>query len=285
MKAAPPSPWRPDASTAEERYIEAVKAPPVRRPLRPSVIRTGVVVLLLTLWAAATYVLHVPDVALPPPGQVAQQFWIIATTGYQGHTLLQSTGMSLMRIGIGFGAAAVTGILLGFAMSANHVTFHLVDPIIQFLRPLPPLIYIPLLEVWFGIGELPKIVLIYACALPFVTIGTISGARSVKDTMIRMAASFGANRWQVFQLIVLPAALPEIITSLRLALGMAWTCLVAAEMIAASSGLGWMALTAGQQLQTDVVFVSVVSIAVLGYGLDLLFRQAEARLVPWKGKA
>ena len=247
-------------------------------------VRIAVTLGLLSLWEIVTSYGHVPSVALPPPEQVAHKFWFILTVGYQGHTLLQHTFMSLIRIGTGFLSAALLGVLLGVSMSASKITFHVFDPIVQFLRPIPPLIYIPLLQVWFGIGELPKDVLIFICAFPYVTIGTIAGARGAKETMVRMAQCFGANKIQVYRYVILPSALPEILTSLRMALGMAWTCLVASEMIAASSGLGWIAIMAGQQLQTETIFVSVVCIAILGYAMDLILRKIEKRLIPWKGK-
>jgi NitT/TauT family transport system permease protein/taurine transport system permease protein len=226
----------------------------------------------------------VPSVALPAPNQVYEAFKDAMLQGYQGKLLVQHMAISLLRIGVGFISAAVVGMLLGFAMRLHRYIYHSVDPLIQFLRPIPPLIYIPLLQVWFGIGEMPKDVLIFLCALPFITIGTYVGVNSANDQMIRMSQSLGASRFQIYRYVIFPAALPEIITSLRMGLGMAWTCLVAAEMIAATSGLGWMALMAGQQLQTETIFVSLICIALLGYAMDVSLRTLQQMLTPWKGK-
>ncbi|BBI33354.1 taurine ABC transporter permease [Cohnella abietis] len=247
-------------------------------------MKLAVFLFIIMAWSFITIGGNISPVILPSPAKVAHTFWNLLTVGYQNNTLGQHVLISVMRILVGFLAAAVTGILLGFAMSANRFLMNIFDPIIQLLTPIPPLIYIPLLQVWFGIGELPKILLIYICTLPFVVIGSISGVQSSKESMIRMSQSFGANPIQIFRYVVVPSALPEIITSLRLSLGRSWTCVVAAEMIAASSGLGWIGNMAGLQLQTDVVFVAVLCIAMLGLIMDTFLRWLQRRWVYWEGK-
>ncbi|RXZ79522.1 ABC transporter permease [Paenibacillaceae bacterium] len=247
-------------------------------------IRIAVSVLFLVIWFVLTIGENISPVILPSPSRVAKTFWKLLTIGYQDNTLIQHSIISIVRILEGFVWASFTGILLGFFMSSNKIVMSIFDPIIQFLTPIPPLIYIPLLQVWFGIGELPKVLLIYICTLPFVVIGTVSGIRSTKESMIRMSQCFGANSFQTFRYVILPSALPEIITSLRLSLGRSWTCVVAAEMIAASSGLGWIGNMAGLQLQTDVVFVAVLCIAILGFTMDMLLRWIHRSLVFWDGK-
>jgi NitT/TauT family transport system permease protein/taurine transport system permease protein len=168
-------------------------------------------------------------------------------------------------------------------MARNETIFQIIDPVLQFIRPVPPLSYIPLLVLWLGINEAPKIVLILIGTLPVIIINTISGVRSTPLQRIRVAECLGAKRWQIFFYTVLPSALPEILTGMRVGIGVAWSCLVAAELIAADAGLGWLVQYAGQQLQVGFIFVGIIAIGVLGYVMELIIRGLERLAVPWKG--
>lgn len=240
---------------------------------------------LLVLWWIVS-ALHVfTPLALPSPTHVARDVYAIATTGYNGHSLLDNIGASVLRIAVGFIAAIIVGVPVGFLMAASKVVFSAIDPVLQFLRPIPPLAYIPVMVIWFGAGQLSKFVLIFVCTIPIIIINAMSGAKNVQETRIRVAQVFGANPRQLFRYVILPSALPEIFTGMRVGIGVAWTCLVAAEMIAAQTGLGAMILTAGNELRTSVVFVGIILIGIIGYLMELLIRTVESRLIPWKGKA
>ncbi len=158
------------------------------------------------------------------------------------------------------------------------------DPPIEFYRPIPPLAYLPLMIIWFGIGELSKVLLIFLSIFAPLALGTRAGVRSAAIEQIHAAYSMGASRWQVLMHVILPAAMPEILTSMRIGIGFGWTTLVAAEMVAATHGLGYMVLTASQFLQTPTVIMGIVIIAVIAYAFDMLMRWLERRLVPWKGR-
>jgi taurine transport system permease protein len=174
---------------------------------------------------------------------------------------------------------------LGIAMGSSRVVRGIFDPPLEFYRPLPPLSYLPLIIIWFGIDELPKVLLIYLSCFAPLALAARAGMKTATQEQIHAAASMGASRWQVIRHVILPAALPEILIGMRIAVGFGWTTLVAAEMVAASLGLGQLVLNASNFLRTDIVVMGIVVIGVVAYGFDLLMRFMERRLVPWKGRS
>ena len=267
---------------------------PTRKPRRAH--RTGaqfrraastlvVLGVAVALWWVLCVTQVFPQYALPSPRQVWDAFVALQRHGFGGKTLAADLTASLYRIAVGFLLAAAIGIPLGIAMGRSRLLFQAIDPLVEFFRPVPPLAYIPLLVVWFGIDETPKIVLIAAGTAPIIIINSMSGVRSIPPVRLRVAECLGATRSQMFLRVVLPSALPEIFTGLRVANGVAWTCLVAAELIAANSGLGWLVQSAGQALRVPTVIVGIVLIGVFGYATEVLVRVLEKLLVPWKGKA
>ncbi|WP_193342998.1 ABC transporter permease [Pseudarthrobacter sp. AB1] len=174
---------------------------------------------------------------------------------------------------------------MGLLIGTNRYALAVTRPLLNFYRPLPPLAYYTLLIVAFGIGETSKIFLLFLTAIPTIVIATEAGARSVRTEFMQGARSLGASKWQVFRLIMFPAAMPQIITGLRLSLAITYTTLVAAEMVAATSGIGWMVLQAAQFLQTPIIYLGIIVMGITGLLLDVLMRWAERRLVPWVGKS
>lgn len=242
------------------------------------------VITVLTVWEiAAEYVVRRESV-FPTLTLIAKAGLLLASRGFQGQTLSSDILASVTRIAIGFGLAVVLGTMIGFLMTVSRLFSRLIDPWLQFIRPIPPLAYIPLLIVWFGIGATPKILTIVVGTIPVIILGTIGGARSVPIDMVRGAQSLGATRLQVLRLVVFPSTLPEIFTAMRTGIGIAWTYLVAAELIAARSGLGWLVQNAAQSLSVSTVLAAIVIIGALGYAMDGAIRIAEHVIVPWKGK-
>jgi taurine transport system permease protein len=239
---------------------------------------------LIGLWMLATELGWVKPLFLPSPLAIIEEFYKTATEGFANYTLLQHTWISALRVFGALALACATAIPIGLAMGMNRVMRGVFDPPIEFYRPVPPLAYLPLMIVWFGIGELSKVLLIFLAIFAPVAIGTRSGVKSVSIEQVHAAYSLGANRWQVLGQVILPAALPEIITAVRIGMGVGWTTLVAAEMVAATSGIGFMVLTASEFLQTDIVIMGIVIIAAIAYAFDLVMRWLERRLVPWKGR-
>jgi ABC-type nitrate/sulfonate/bicarbonate transport system permease component len=243
----------------------------------------AVILTSIVLWQAVSMAHIFPAFALPSPVAVWQSFVSILGNGYGGQSLASDIYISCFRIVIGFVGAIVIGVPVGLLMSRSKVVFDIIDPLLQFVRPVPPLAYIPLLVVWFGIGELPKAILILVGTIPVIIIGTMSGVRSTPALRISVARTLGATDTQIFRKVILPSALPEIFTAMRVGIGVAWTCLVAAELIAASSGLGWLVQFAGQALQVSIVIVGIVIIGLIGYAMELVIRKIEKLIVPWSG--
>jgi taurine transport system permease protein len=239
---------------------------------------------ILAIWSLATWLGWIKPLFLPSPWAIAQKLLQISVDGYANYTLLQHVGISVARV---FGAlllACVLAIPIGLAMGMSRVMRGAFDPPIEFYRPVPPLAYLPLMIIWFGIGELSKVLLIFLAIFAPVAIGTRSGVRSAAIEQVHAAYSLGASRWQVLSQVILPAALPEIITAVRIGMGVGWTTLVAAEMVAATNGIGFMVLSASEFLQTSTVILGIVIIAAIAYAFDQVMRLLERRLVPWKGR-
>lgn len=239
---------------------------------------------LISFWYLATYLQWVKPLFLPSPGAVVARFWEVATEGFANATLLEHTGWSMMRVFTAFILAALTAIPIGIFMGVNRVARGLFDPIIEFYRPLPPLAYLPLVIIWLGIDEGSKIVLIYLAIFAPMALSARAGVKSVAIEQIHAAFSMGASRWQVIRHIILINAMPEILTGMRIGIGFGWTTLVAAEMVAAQAGLGFMVLNAAEFLVTDVVIMGIIVIGIIAYLFDMLMRYGERKLVPWKGR-
>jgi len=173
---------------------------------------------------------------------------------------------------------------VGIAMGMSRFWRGIFDPPIELYRPLPPLAYLPLIIIWFGIDELPKVLLIFLSCFAPLAMAARSGMRSASQEQMNAAYSMGASYTQLIRHVVLPAALPEILVGMRVAIGFGWSTLVAAEMVAANVGLGQMVLNASNFLRTDIVVMGIIVIGVVAYSFDLLMRAVERRLVPWKGK-
>lgn len=221
---------------------------------------------------------------LPPPEAVASRVLEIAREGYQNFTLWEHLGWSLYRVVVGFMLGALVGIPLGYAMGLSNWFRGWFDPIVEFMRPVPPLALIPLVIIWAGIGESGKIILLFLAALWIMAIAARSGVSGVRISKVHAAYSLGASKWQVLRHVIIPNSLPEIFTGARVAMGVCWGTVVAAELVAAEKGAGMMIMVAAKFQLTDIVIMGIILIGIIGYGIDILFRIAERWLVPWKGK-
>lgn len=238
---------------------------------------------IILVWWLVTAMGWVKPLFLPSPQAVLGKFADVWTNGFTGTPFIEHVGISAARVFGAFLLACLIGIPLGIAMGMSPLVRGIFDPPLEFYRPIPPLAYLPLMIIWFGIGETSKVLLIFLSVLAPVTLGARSGVRSAAIEQIHAAYSFGASRWQVMTQVILPSALPEILTAMRIGIGFGWTTLVAAEMVAATKGLGYMVLTASQFLQTSTVVMGIIVIAIIAYAFDMLMRLVERRVVPWKG--
>ena len=221
---------------------------------------------------------------LPPPEAVMARLGEIAREGYRGSTLWEHLGWSLFRVIAGFFFGALIGIPLGYAMGLSDWFRGWFDPIVEFMRPVPPLALIPLVIIWAGIGELGKIILLFLAALWIMAIAARSGVSGVSISKVHAAYSLGASKWQIMRHVIVPNSLPDIFTGARVAMGVCWGTVVAAELVAAEKGAGMMIMVASKFQLTDIVIMGIILIGVIGFGIDILMRLAEKALVPWKGR-
>ncbi|SDH18177.1 taurine transport system permease protein [Pseudomonas flavescens] len=236
---------------------------------------------LAGLWWLATHLGWVDTIFLPAPEQLLVALEGLLQDGYLDATLWQHIGTSLWRVLIATLAAVVTAVPLGIAMGLNPTLNAALDPLVEFYRPIPPLAYLPLMVIWFGIGELSKVLLIYMALFAPLLIATVGGVRRVDKARIQAIRCLGANRLQVVRHVILPSALPDILTGLRIALGVGWSTLVASELIAANQGLGFMVQSAAQFLATDVVVVGILLIACIALTFELGLRALQKRYASW----
>jgi taurine transport system permease protein len=271
----------PTPSPAAPPQTSAFKVPGEGSSLRISIVTIAV---LLLAWAVVTNAGWIKPLFLPSPQAVFQQFMEYLTGAANDKPLWQHFVASVGRVFTAFALAVVTAVPVGIAMGMSRVARGIFDPPIEFYRPLPPLSYLPLIIIWFGIDELPKVLLIFLSCFAPLALAARSGMKSASQEQINAAYSMGASYSQIIRHVILPSALPEILVGMRIAIGFGWTTLVAAEMVAANVGLGQMVLNASNFLRTDIVIMGIVVIGVVAYLFDLLMRWVEKRLVPWKGR-
>ena len=224
---------------------------------------------LLVAWQIAALLLGDP-VILPSVTETSRSFAHYLTHPYpsQSPPLWQDLLISLRRILVGFLAGVGVGVAIGAAMFSSRTVRHLIDPVVEVIRPLPPLAFIPLFIVWFGIGELPKEVLIVFGVVPVMIVATLAALDDVPEDLQLAARTLGASRVYALWHVQIRAALPGIITGMRIAMGGAWGSIVAAEMLAATSGVGFLIMQAGNYLNTAIVFSGIITIAVAELALD-----------------
>lgn len=248
-------------------------------------ISATTVVVLVVAWAVASRLELVSPVFLPSPASVARKFVTVATDGSSNATLLEHTLASLHRMLAALLLAVATAIPIGILTGTNRVAQAIVDPLIEFYRPIPPLAYLPLIVIWCGIGEPSKVLLIWLAIFAPLTIATQQGVKRVKPGRIRGARALGATKWQIVRYVVIPSAAPDVLTGIRIGLGVGWSVLVAAELIAATRGLGFMIQSAAQFLETDVVIMGIIVIALIAATIEWGLRRVQRALVPWDGHA
>ncbi len=239
---------------------------------------------LLLLWWTATHLGWIKPLFLPKPEAIWGAFKQAAAGDLDNHTLWVHFVWSMYRVFSAFVLAVAIGIPVGIAMGVSRIARGIFDPPIEFYRPLPPLAYLPLMIIWFGIGESAKVILLFLAIFAPVALAARAGVKSVSQEQIQAARSMGASKAQVILHVIVPGAMPEILVGLRIGMGVGWTTLVAAEMVAADAGLGKMVFNASNFLRTDVVILGILAIGFVAYLFEILMRALERLIVPWKGK-
>lgn len=245
-------------------------------------IMTGVII--IAVWVAVTRSHLVSGIILPSPGEIGESFVDLIQNGYKGYSLWAHLWATLRRLLTAYVLAAFAGIILGLLSGYSSGVRAVVEPIVAFIRPLPPLAYYSIIILWMGIGDNSKIFLLFIGGFAPVFLSCATGVGRVKQDYINRARTLGANRVQVFFHVLIPAAAPDIFVGLRNSMSITYSTSVAAEMVAASSGIGWMVLDAGKYLRSDVIFVGIIIMGITGILLDKLLISLEKKIVFWKGK-
>jgi ABC-type nitrate/sulfonate/bicarbonate transport system permease component len=260
----------------------AVTARPRHRGLSIRVVtklgHLGLLIVLILIWqAVSVWVLDsTTRTLLPPPTAILQAAWDLIVSGELFHHLRDS----LKREAVAF-MWATSSIPIGIAMGWWRPVHDQIDPLIEMLRPVPPLAWIPLSILWFGIGDTQNQFIIFLGIFFPILLNTIAGVKGVEPNLIRAARCLGANDWNILWRVVLRAALPQIVTGIRVGLGVGWMALVAAELVGANSGLGFLINDARTVLRTDYVIVGMATIGLVGLLIDWCIRVSMRRLLPW----
>jgi len=246
--------------------------------LRQSLPSAVVIAGLVAVWWAV--VVATGSVIFPTPLQVVTGTVELVRDG----TLFEHIGASLLRVGAGFGLAVAVAVPIGLLMGRVRIAFETLNPLFQILRPISPIAWIPIAILWFGVGNASPIYLIFISSVFPLVVQTTVGVHTIEPRYLRAAENFGVSRWTLFTQVVIPAALPQIIVGMRIALGVAWLVVVAAEMIALHSGLGYLIIdsrNAGNRY--DLVIAGMIIIGLIGLGLDGAMRLLESlKSVRWR---
>jgi NitT/TauT family transport system permease protein len=238
----------------------------------------AVLALIIAVWWITVVATH--SVVFPTPWQVVTGTLELIRDG----TLFQHIGASLFRVGVGFGLAVIVAIPLGLWMGWVHGAYVTLNPLFQMLRPISPIAWIPIAILWFGVGDVSPIFLIFISSVFPMIVQTVTGVHTIEKRYLRAAANFGVSRATLFKQVVIPATFPQMIVGMRIGLGVAWLVVVAAEMIALHSGLGYLILdsrNAGNRY--DLVVAGMIIIGLIGLLLDGLMRLLEGlKVVRWR---
>lgn len=240
--------------------------------------------IVFAVWYAVAATGMFSETIIPSPKSVIESFINVLSNGYKGHSLLEHLATSMKRLVWAYFLVVITAVPLGLLSGYNSKIRAILEPIVEFYRPLPPLAYYTILVLWMGIDEESKLALLYLAGFAPVYIACVAGVVRINADYINGAYTLGANKRQIFFYVIFPAALTDVFTGLRTALGVEYTTLVAAEMVAATAGIGWLVLDASNYLRSDTVFMGVIIMGITGILLDKIIRVIEEKIIHWKGK-
>ena len=262
----------------------------VTRPGGRSWISRDLVVSALSIaaiavaWTAVTALFRVSPLILPSPRAMGAELRSLLDVGYAGKPLYIHVGASLFRSLTGLVAGIALAVPIGLAMGYHRTVSAALVPVFGFFRPIPPIAFIPLMILWFGIGELSKILLIFAASFNYTVLNSAAGMRAVPEQLIRKGRNLGLTRWQLFTSVMLPAAMPHIFTGIKTSTAVSWAIVVAAELIAAQEGLGFIIQDAGTFFRITDVFFGIIIVGLIGVSLELAISLIERRTLHWQGK-
>ena len=252
-------------------------------PIRSAPLRFALVIapwlMLLLLWNGVRASGLVNPALVPAPHEVAIKF-----TELMRDRLLLDIWISTQRVFIGVALGTLLAVPVGFCLGWYKGLRSFIDPVINFFRALPPIALIPLVIVYFGIGEVAKTVILFYASFFAAVIVMYEGISQISPIFIRVARTLGANDLEIFGKVIVPLAVPHILTAIRVALGVAWATLVASELIAAQQGLGALIQNASSFFQLDIIYVGIICIGFIAMTMDLVLRAVSRRLVAWQDR-
>ena len=237
----------------------------------------------IAIWFAVTHFELADTQFLSPPGEILKVLFKLVSEGYAGAPMVEHFVVSLWRTLFGFGLAVVVAIPVGLLIGVNHTAYMFLNPVFSVLRPIPTIAFIPLVILWFGIGETSKILVIFFSAFLFIVLNVYGGVVHVPTEYKRVAENLGAKWHHMFFYVILPSAAPSIMTGLKTGLAISWAVVVAAELIAAQQGLGYVIMDAATFFRIPVVYVGVLLIGVVGFLLESGVSGIERKVVHWRG--
>jgi NitT/TauT family transport system permease protein len=244
-------------------------------------ISVASVVSILAVWTLATNMGLISGKSLPTPQAILKALWEFITVGYRGKSFLDNVGHSIFRAMAGLTLGVAMGVPLGLLMGYHPRLNAVFSPIIGFLRPIPSLAFIPLVILYLGIGEPSKIAVIWLAAFLYMTLYAATGVRNVKRDYVLLGRNLELSQWQLFRTVIFPASLPYIIAGLKTATALSWAIVVAAELIAAQSGLGYMIMDASTFFNLPSVCVGMLFIGGIGLLLELGTNLIERNVLHW----
>jgi len=254
-------------------------------PLEFWVLTVAGLCLFFGVWAIASLTHVTAERFLPAPWTVLAKFVELTRQPFVGYTLQHHLASSFGRFGMGFGLAAAIGIPLGLLLGWFRWLDFIVTPVFDALRFVAPIAWVPFAALWFGTGIGGPVLVIFTGAFPPCVINAYRGARFVEPHLIEAARTLGAGNWQVITEVLLPASVPSIVAGLRVSAGLAWQSLVGAELIVASSGIGYLLVKGQASISTSIVMSGMIAIGIVGFAIDALLQAAEARIRRRRGRA
>ncbi len=247
-----------------------------------SVVRGWISILAgLVIWEILTRLLLENELLVPPPTSVLRSFWTLAVSGQ----LNKHFAATLLEFTYGFTTACVIGVILGYLMGLHRWLDEIMDPWIAALYSIPVITVVPLIIIWFGIGMLSKVIVVFKITAVAIVLNTAAGIKNLDPVWLELAKSLRLSRWQTTYKIRLPGALPYIITGMRLGVGRALLGVIVAELMAANAGLGYLLRDASESWDSPKLFVTVVLLAVIGLVSFNLIKRLEQRMAPWRQSA
>lgn len=249
-----------------------------------TVISVLSVAVAVVLWAAATESGIISRAKIPSPTDLVTEFVHLLEVGYSGSPMWKHVGASLGRTLAGLICAIVIGTPIGLLIGYSRAASAVLEPFFSVLRPMPAIAFIPLVILYFGIGEFSKIVLIFFTSMLHMILHAASGVRAVPNELLRVAYNFGLRKKDLFLHVILPAALPHVMTGIRTTTAIGWALVVAAELVGAQAGLGYIVMDAATFFRISDIYIGIILIGLIGFAIEIAEKRLENRLLHWRGR-